>query len=101
VRAVEVISDVGPWGEASEEAENKLKAAEEDAANKLAAEQAAAAEKLAEAAAAAVGPPTYLLLEHSTSTRLDPLYFEKLGASVCGYWIPRLAGRAQRPFSGP
>ena len=35
-----------------------------------------------------------------TTTRPDPLLFQKLGVSVCESRIPRLAGRADRPFQG-
>jgi len=35
------------------------------------------------------------------ATRSDPLYFKTLGVSVCESRIPRLAGRADRPVSGP
>ena len=37
----------------------------------------------------------------STSTRPDPLYFKKLGVSVCEPRNPGFAGRADRPFAGP
>ena len=35
------------------------------------------------------------------ATRRDPLYLKKLGLAVCESRIPRLAGRADGPFSGP
>jgi hypothetical protein len=38
----------------------------------------------------------YLLVR--LPTRPDPLYFKRLGVSVCESLIPRLTGRADRPF---
>jgi len=35
------------------------------------------------------------------ATRPDPLYFKKLGVTVCEFRNPGFAGRADRPFSGP
>jgi hypothetical protein len=35
------------------------------------------------------------------TTRPDPLYFKTLGVTVCESENPGLAGRANRPFSGP
>jgi len=46
-----------------------------------------------------VGPRTHCPPRHTTCP--DPRYFQRLRVSVCESRIPRLAGRADRSFSGP